>query len=109
MDDLHGLYERLDAICERAARASHDRVVLAEMNDALSEGYAQALLAEARLIRLEERLSDRIADLGAGRVEEVRRLAGEHRTAEAAVARLRARLADAHERFLALGGATQRA
>jgi hypothetical protein len=104
MEDLQALHDRLDALCERAARRGDDAAVMAEMNDLLSEGYARALLAEARLIALEERLTDRIADLSAGRVEEVRLLAGEHRAAERAVTRLRARLADVHERFLALGG-----
>jgi uncharacterized coiled-coil protein SlyX len=100
MDDLQALHERLDEICARA----DDPAVLPELNDVLSEGYARALLAEAQLMRLEERLLDRITARVPDRRDEVQQLAGEHRTAEETVARLRRRLADAHERFHALGG-----
>jgi hypothetical protein len=105
MDDFRRLHDRIDLVCERARGAASDPGVMAEMNDVLSEGYAEALLAEARLMRLEERLADEIATVSPGRADAVRSLANQYRSAEQALAALRVHLSAMHDRFVALGGA----
>lgn len=102
--DFDRLHARIDRACERAQRAAGDPAAMAEMNDVLSEGYAEALLAEAELMRIEERLADQIGRVSHGRAEAVRRLMSQQRTAERAVAGLRAHLAVTQDRFVALGG-----
>jgi uncharacterized coiled-coil protein SlyX len=105
MQDLRRLHDRIERISQLAGRPAAAPGVIAELNDVLSEGYAEALLAEERLIRLEERLADGIESTGPNRAEDVRRLATEYRTTTRQVAELRALLAALHERFLALQGA----
>ena len=71
------LHERIDALCERARRGGGPELLEA-MNEVLSEGYARALLDERRIA------------------------AGGHCAGARSVQRLRAHLADMHERYLAL-------
>jgi hypothetical protein len=104
MDEFASLHARIDRVLEHAREAPADGTVLQELNDVLCEGYAEALQAEAKLMRLEERLAERIAAPRTDRTDDVQVLAGEHRSSEQEVARLRARLAAAHQRFVALGG-----
>jgi cell division septum initiation protein DivIVA len=107
MDAFASLHDRIDRALERAHGGSGDAALLRELNDVLCEGYAEALQAEAGLIRLEERLAERIAAPRTDPADDLRVLAREHRASEQEVARLRARLAVAHQRFRALGGAAR--
>ena len=109
MDDFRALHDRIERACEGARGGRRDPMLIAEMNNVLSEGYAEALLAEAELMRLEERLADAIDCLAPGRAAAVRRLAREQRSVERAVARLRSHLALMHDEFVALGGASRSA
>jgi hypothetical protein len=96
--DLHG---RIDRLCERA-RVRIDGELVDEMNDVLSEGYARALLADRRVVELDERVVDVLLRPDVRRARELRALTEERRAAARAVARLRARLAAMHEQYLAL-------
>ena len=89
----------------RARRASSNPTLLDEIEDLLSQGYAEALSGEARMVALEERL-DEILDTGdESRARELRLVVREHRDVEGTVARLRRALAELHGDFVALGGA----
>lgn len=104
-DDLLG---RIAAMRERTRTAHVGTALLEEIEAVLCEGYAEALLGEGRLVRLEGRL-DEILDRGdESRASELRLIVREHRTVEAAVTRLRAALAAIHDEFVALGGARAR-
>jgi hypothetical protein len=105
MHDPAPLLDRIRALTARARRASSDQVLLVEIEDLLSQGYAEALSGEARMVALEERL-DEILDTGdESRARELRLVVREHRDVEGTVARLRRALAELHGDFVALGGA----
>jgi len=101
MDPHADLDARIDGAFRRA-RESHDQDVVDEMNDLLSEGYAMALRDEQRLMELEQRMVDALLSHEPGRDRDVGVLLDEMRCVARTVARLRARLASMHERYLAL-------
>jgi hypothetical protein len=105
--DLYvGLIERLERLAVRADSSSGDAELLAEIEDALSAGYADALSGEGRLVQLEDRLDALLNSSGEARAEELRRIVTEHRALERSVARLRAALEPLRRQFVALGGAS---
>jgi hypothetical protein len=106
MRDYGDLIERLEQLAARADRSSGDAALLAELEDALSVGYAGALSGEGRLVQLEERLAALLATSGEERAPELRRIVSEHRALERSVARLRAALEPLRRQFVALGGAS---
>lgn len=107
--DYDDLLRRIAALRERTRTAHVGTTLLDEIEAVLCEGYAEALLCEGRLVRLEGRL-DEILDCGdESRARELRLIVREHRAVEAAVARLRTALAGIHDEFVALGGARARA
>jgi hypothetical protein len=109
MHDCAPLLDRIDALTRRARRATSDPALLAEIEDLLSRGYADALSGEARMVALEERL-DEILDTGdEARARELRLVVREHRAVEGTVARLRRALSELHGDFVALGGARMHA
>ena len=101
--DLEG---RLERLAHRAACPGADALLLADLEDLLSEGYAHALAGDARRRRLDERLEALIARLGEpGVATEVRRLTVERRTLDRALKDLRARLGIARDELIRhLGG-----
>jgi hypothetical protein len=105
MHDSASLLDRIAALTTRARLSASNPALLAEIEDLLSQGYADALSGEARMVALEERL-DEILDAGdETRARELRLVVREHRDVEGAVARLRRALSELHGDFVALGGA----
>lgn len=95
---------RIDHLLARARSGGDDRL-LAEMDDVLARGYVCALDGDARSARLHRRADELVWRLGdAGDAKELRRLAIERRTLEAATRALRARLSDLQAVFAELGG-----
>ena len=93
MREFTDLERRLEELAQRAAGPDADAVLLAELENLLSEGYAHALAGDARRRRLDERLEELIARLDEpGVAPEVRRLTLERRTVDRAREDLRARL-----------------
>jgi hypothetical protein len=103
--DHRELLDRIAALRERVRPADVGTGLLDEIDTVLCEGYAEALAAEGRLYRLEERLED-ILDTGdESRARELRLIVRDQRALEAAVGQLRSALAGMHDEYVALGGA----
>lgn len=98
------LEQRIDRLSARAG-ARWDRGLREEIDATLSEGYARALAAEARVKRLDRRLEGLLEELDAGDAAELRAVARERWQLARQVARLRARLADMHEVWVTLARA----
>lgn len=106
MADFTDLARRIDRLCARAAGASNDDAqLLAEIEDALAEGYTQALTNEARSRRLGERLEllVEIVDEPAAAVE-VRTITVQRRSLDRRTGDLRAQLSVLRQHFIRLGG-----
>jgi predicted nucleic acid-binding Zn-ribbon protein len=101
--DIDAAIERVAAIRTRLAQPAQAAVPLDEIEDALSEGYAQALACDAWLIRADQRVRELIDDTSrtvSGR--ELRALTGEHGDVQRELVALRRELAalrDEHERL----------
>ena len=78
------------------------------MEATLSDGYAHALAAEARLKQLDRRLEWLIEALDVADARQIRSVGYERRQLAHRVARLRVRLQDMHDRFAALLEADRR-
>jgi hypothetical protein len=93
MRDFTDLEQRLEELAQRAAGPDADALLLVELENLLSEGYARALAGDARRRRLDERLDELIARLDEpGVAGEVRRVTMERRTVDRGREDLRARL-----------------
>jgi ADP-ribose pyrophosphatase YjhB (NUDIX family) len=102
MRDHNDLLQRIDRLSARAQQRYAEPGIVAEMNDLLSEGFAQALKEEARLDELEQRLADVLSDVSPARASELRRITVESRATQRGLDRLRTRLARMHERYIEL-------
>ena len=99
------LFARIDRLSARAARATVDGELLAEIEDTLAQGYMHALTEEARSRRLGRRLEALVNQIDEpGVAAEARRIAGERRTLDRTTGELRRRLAVMREQFVRLGG-----
>jgi hypothetical protein len=101
MDPYADLHARIDRACERAAVACGPELV-EEMNALLSEGYANALMDERRLVELDERAVEALMTDEGRPGGRLRALRDERHALAHAIAGLREHLADMHERYLAL-------
>lgn len=101
MEQHTDLHRRIERLCA-AARTSPTPEVVAEMNDVLSEGYAQALHDERCALALEERISEML--VATERSPELGDVALQRRATAHAAERLREHLAVMHEQFVLLGG-----
>jgi hypothetical protein len=106
MGDLRELSTRIERVSSRAAGASHaDPQLLAEIEDALAEGYMEALSGEARSRRLGNRLERLMESLeDPGTAVEIRRLTLQRRSVDRMTGNLRAQLSVIRENFIRLGG-----
>lgn len=92
--DLTPASERVARLRDEASRPAPRASLLDEIEDALSEGYAQALEGDAWAIDTEHRLHELMTDGDVPlRGSRLRALAGEHARFEAKVHRLRRDLA----------------
>jgi hypothetical protein len=108
MADYDELLTDVESLRGRARYVETDAELIGLIEDALTQGYAEALSGEARMMRLEERL-DRLLDTAdERRVSEFGELVREHRAIEDGVGRLRAALAAMQRDFVAMGGARVR-
>lgn len=101
MDPHADLHARIDRLWERAS-AWAPGAVADEINDLLSEGYARALMAEQRIVALDERVTELLMRPDTRDAGTLRSLTSERRSAARDVERLRSRLAAVHDRYLAL-------
>jgi hypothetical protein len=101
MAEFADLERRIEALSRQAA-ARPDAAVLAEMEATLSEGYVRALTAEGRMKQLDGRLDALMERLDPADAAEIRSVARERQQLAKGVERLRARLAEARDGFLAL-------
>ena len=108
MQDGADLVERIDTLTACAEQAERRSVPLSELEDVLSVGYAGALAAEARMMKLEQELDDLLDAADDHRARDLRLIVREHRSLEGSVARLRAVLARLQAEFVTLGGAALR-
>ena len=76
--ELATMTERVAALRERSAAPAAAEAVLDEIEDALAEGYAQALAGDAWSMRSEQRLHDLISSVDPVRGGDLRTLAGDH-------------------------------
>lgn len=91
--DLHAAKEIVVALRARVARMHDDDLPLAEIHDALSTGYAQALAADAWLTETDQRLHELIDDVSITvRARELRTLARDHALFQAGLIALRGEL-----------------
>ena len=104
MQEFAALLARIDSLTARTAQSSGE-APLREIEHLLSEGYAEALAGEARLVRLEHALEELLDGGDESRARELRELVRDYRQLERAVAALRSALAAMHGEFVALGGA----
>ena len=105
MAEYAELLERLDRLSARAESQRADTALLREIEDALAEGYMQALTCEARSRRMATQLEDLVETLSEpGAAVEARRLAVQRRTLDQKVSTLRSRLNAMREHFIRLGG-----
>ena len=106
MSEHSDLLERIDRLAARAAAAGGDPALLPALEDALAEGYVQALSEEADRQRVTERLELLVETLHEpGAAVEARRLAVQRRTLDVRITTLRDRLSIVREHFVRLGGA----
>jgi hypothetical protein len=56
--ELPGLYARIGALLERSRVEASDRALWSEVEDVLSEGYAQVLTLESRRLRFHRRAEE---------------------------------------------------
>jgi len=99
------LLSRIDRLAARAESTGADDALLCDIEDALADGYMQALTEEARSRRMAsriERLVDTLEEPGAA--VEARRLAVQRRTLDHKIGTLRSRLNAIREEFIRLGG-----
>jgi hypothetical protein len=99
--DFADLEARIEWLSEQAASRS-DPGMLSDMEATLSEGYARALMAEARMKQLDQRLHKLMEGREPGDAEQIRSVASERRQIARRVERLRARLAVMRDGFVAL-------
>jgi hypothetical protein len=105
MAEYAELLERLDRLSARAESPRADEALLREIEDALAEGYMQALTCEARSRRMATQLEDLVETLDEpGAAVEARRLAVQRRTLDQKISTLRSRLNAMREHFIRLGG-----
>ena len=105
MPECMELRERIGRLLSRAPYATDDARLLSEMEDVLSQGYVEALSAEARSSRLRHRMEDLVERLDeADAAVEVRRLAVQRRALDQHARDLREQLAIMREHFIRLGG-----
>jgi hypothetical protein len=104
VDQYGDLHARIEALRDRVEHDGSKPDVLAEINDVLSEGYARAMSGEQRLAALNEWLVEVLLGPDERRARELRAVADERRVAARSIARLRAELADMHDRFVVLTG-----
>ena len=105
MASFSELATRIESLSSRAAGAGEDARLLAEIEDVLAAGYIEALSGEAQSRRLGERLERVVETIDEpGMAVEVRRLARERRSLDAAVEGLRAQLSILRRHFIRLGG-----
>ena len=105
MAEYAELLERLDRLSARAESRRADAALLREIEDALAEGYMQALTCEARSRRMATELEDLVETLDEPSVAvEARRLAVQRRTLDQKSSTLRSRLNAMREHFIRLGG-----
>lgn len=108
MRDFVDLERRLEEVAHRAAGPDADAVLLADLENLLSEGYVRALAGDARRRRLDARLEELVARLDEpGVAGEVRRLAVERRTVDRDLKDLRARLGLVRDEFVRHVGGRQ--
>jgi hypothetical protein len=99
------LLDRIDLLSSRAATASEDAQLVAEMEDVLTQGYVEALSGEARSRRLGRQMDDLVERLDdPDAAVQARRLAVQRRSLDQRVRDLRGRLAVMREHFVRLGG-----
>lgn len=92
--DVDTATERIIAARLRLAAVPARAVRLQEVEDVLCEGYAQALAADAWLMKTEGRLHELIDDASlAARGRDIRSLSGEHGRVQRSVMELRRELA----------------
>jgi hypothetical protein len=106
MGDLRELSTRIERLSSRADGASQaDAQLLAEIADALAEGYMEALSGEARSRRLGNRLERVMESIEVpGAAAEVRRLTVQRRSVDRMTGDLRAQLSVIRDNFIRLGG-----
>ncbi|MBW3608896.1 MAG: hypothetical protein KY463_11160 [Actinobacteria bacterium] len=95
--DLATMIERVTLLRERCARGARDEGLLEQIEDVLSEGYAQALAGDAWSNSTEERLQQRISGEGEpfrARRLRLRLLATEHAQFQRELVALRRGLAE---------------
>jgi hypothetical protein len=101
MADLAPLEQRIEALCAEA-HASADPRLISKIEFTLSEGYAHALTAEARLRQLDRRLERLLDTMDPSDASEIRSVTSERRNLARRLERLRSRLSELRDGFLAL-------
>jgi hypothetical protein len=101
MDDLAQLEQRIEALCAEA-QANADPRLMPKIEFTLSEGYAHALAAEARMRQLDRRLELLLDSVDPGEASELRSVVRERRHLARRLERLRSRLSALKAGFVGL-------
>jgi len=98
--ELVTISERIASLRNRSASAAGGQALVAEIEDALAHGYAEALAGDAWSMRTEQRLQELISDTDVPvRGRELRVLASEHSGFQRDLIALRRELAElCHDR-----------
>ena len=109
--DLTPISDRVQALSERAGRATSDLVLLSEIETTLCDGYAEALEGDAWSAQMERRMQELIVQIpAAGAARELRVVAKRHGDFQVHLVLLRRRLVRLRAEFdrLGAGSAAQR-